>query len=181
MNENEHDIVRENIQLLGKEGVTCFKQDIQNQRAVEIAVQWANFNYHLKTIRSAYKKLDTGPYSFWLQNENRRLLLFAVVRAHYAGKKLSVTQTAEDLSMTRKTISGSLTEARRLGLLIDCCGTPYWPTVEVLNVFVRHTINMTHSTTLERFCANILRTKVGVMATPIPADFAEVALYSGLK
>ena len=181
MNKSEHNNARKVIQQLGEKGVTDFKQAVQNQRAVEIAVQWANYNYNLKVLRSEYKELDAGPYSFWLQNENRRLLMFAVVRAHYLGEKLSVTQTAKDLSLTRKTINTALTEARMLGLLVERSGNPYCPSENMMNQYVRHTINMTKSSTLEMFCASILLAKTGLFSTPIPADFTESALYSGLK
>lgn len=139
-----------------------------NRRKAVISAQWAMFSYKLHCYQIAQKKkIKDDPYLFWATSALHRIVLMAVMNAHFKRKKLNIKQTAVDLDYDRSTITTILNNARKAGHLITENGCKYKPSFTTICGYVHYTNETLNSSVMKQLSSSILRLMTGMFSTSV--------------
>tara|TARA_R110002074_G_scaffold10070_1_gene38907 strand:- start:914 stop:1465 length:552 start_codon:yes stop_codon:yes gene_type:complete len=139
-----------------------------NRRKAVISAQWAMFSYKLHCYQIAQKKkIKDDPYLFWATSALHRIVLMAVMNAHFKKKKLNIKQTAIDLDYDRSTITTLLNDAQKSGHLINENGCKYKPSFATIDGYAHYTNVTLSSSVMRQLSSSILRLMTGMFSTSV--------------
>ena len=162
MNYETHLYNRDHVQSMASDEDTPERIEILNQRQTTIAAQWSKVSYQLHQYQLDQKRLLKGdPYRFWALSVRHRIILMAVINAHFDGTKLSASTVASDLGYSRASVQKLLKDAQELGLLIEEGGCPYKPSIDTIDGFIFYTNETLSMDQMVKLSAGIIRLKTG--------------------
>ena len=90
-----------------------YRLQIQNLRQTIVAAQWAKVSYQLRQYqRKQVAEIKGDPFHFWITSSTHRMILMAVMQAHFDKKKISPEMLGKDLGYARSTVNKLLKEGR---------------------------------------------------------------------
>ena len=153
---------RDHVQSMASDEDTPERIEILNQRQTTIAAQWSKVSYQLHQYQLDQKRLLKGdPYQFWASSVKHRIILMAVINAHFDGAKLSASTVASDLGYSRASVQKLLKDAQELGLLIEEGGCPYKPSIDTIDGFIFYTSETLSMDQMVKLSAGVIRLKTG--------------------
>ena len=162
MNYETHLYNRDHVQSMASDEDTPERIEILNQRQTTIAAQWSKVSYQLHQYQLDQKRLLKGdPYQFWASCVKHRIILMAVINAHFDGTKLSASTVASDLGYSRASVQKLLKDAQELGLLIEEGGCPFKPSIDTIDGFIFYTNETLSMDQMVKLSAGIIRLKTG--------------------
>ena len=135
---------------------------ILDQRQTTIAAQWSKVSYRLRQYqRRQIKTLHDDPYRFWTLSSKHRMVLMAVMDAHFTASKLSAEKVGKDLGYSRGAVAKLLKEAQDKGLLVEEGGCHYKPSLDTVDGFIFYTNETMGMDEMLKLSAGVIRLKIG--------------------
>lgn len=150
-----------------KEADEIQRVKILEQRQTTIAAQWAKLSYQLRQYqRNQIKQLHDDPYRFWTLSSKHRIIMMAVMRAHFSATKLSAEKVAKELGYSRGSVAKLLKEAQSKGLLIEESGCPFKPSLDSIDGYIFYTNETLGMDAMLKLAAGVIRLNVGAFQQP---------------
>jgi biotin operon repressor len=139
-----------------------YRQEIQSLRQTIIAAQWAKVSYQLRKYqRKQVALIKNDSFHFWVKSSKNRMILMAVMQAHFDKKRISPEMLGKDLGYARSTVNKLLKEGREKGLLITRNKCSYKPSQDTIDGFIFYSNETMSMDAMLRLAAGVIRLNTG--------------------